>query len=93
MLVTRAPRTTLVKLPPPRAQLVGDLPPLIPGGRYLMTMPYQNLEVLGVYLGEKASIDDLPSHPNKIGDMYLVNGVPWIWLFAPGATRAAWIDP
>ena len=90
---TPAPRATLVKLPPPRAQLVGDLSPLIPGKRYLATMPYDNLEVLATFRGWLPSQDDLPSHPNAIGDMYLVGNVPFVWLFAPDATHADWIDP
>jgi hypothetical protein len=55
-------------------------------------MPY-GLEVLATYRGELPAIDDLPSHPNRIGDMCLVHGVPWVWIFAPGATHADWIDP
>jgi hypothetical protein len=39
------------------------------------------------------SQDDLPFHRNTIGDMYLVCNVPFVWLFAPGASRAGWIDP
>jgi hypothetical protein len=56
-------------------------------------MPYDNLEVLATFRGWLASQDDLPSHPKAIGDMYLVKGVPFVWLFAPGASRADWIDP
>jgi hypothetical protein len=92
MLIKPAPKATLVKLPPPRAQLVGDLPPLIPGRQYLATMPY-NVEVLATYKGQMDSVDLLPSHRNAIGDMRIVNGVPWVWIFAPGATHADWIDP
>jgi hypothetical protein len=90
------PRAQLVTHTVPRAKLVSlpsDWPPLFVGGRYLATMPYDNLEVLATYKGWLASQDDLPSHPNQIGDMYLVNGVPFVWLFAPGASRAGWIDP
>jgi hypothetical protein len=83
----------LVALPAPRAQLVDDLPSLVPGGRYLATMPYDNLEVLATYKGRLASQDDLPSHPNQIGDMFVINGVSFVWLFPPGASRAGWIDP
>ena len=55
-------------------------------------MPY-NLEVLTTYRGELPSLDALPSHRNAIGDMWLVNGTPWVWIWAPGATHADWIDP
>jgi hypothetical protein len=55
-------------------------------------MPY-GIEVLTTYRGELPTIDDLPSHPNRIGDMLVINGVPWVWIFAPGAARADWIDP
>ena len=88
-----APRSQLVRLPAPRAQLVRELPPLIPGRRYLATMPDDNLEVLATFRGWLPSQDDLPSHRNQIGDMYLVGNVPFVWLFAPGATHADWIDP
>jgi hypothetical protein len=93
LLVKPAPRAALVKLPPPRAQLAGDLPPLVPGRLYLATMPYDNLEVIATFRGWLPSQHDLPSHPNQIGDMYLVKGIPFVWLFAPGATHADWIDP
>jgi hypothetical protein len=83
------PRAKLVHPPAPRAD---GLEPLQIGSFYPVKMPY-GLEVRARYHGELPSIADLPTHPNQIGDMYLVGNVPWIWLFAPGATRAAWIDP
>jgi hypothetical protein len=83
-----------VKLPPPRAPLAGDLPPLVVGQHYLATMPYDNnLEVLMTFKGWLPSQDDLPSHRNAIGDMWLVGSTPWVWIWAPGATHADWIDP
>jgi len=88
----RAPRAQLVRPPVARAQLIPDLPHLIPGQRYLATMPY-NLEVLATYRGEMASVDMLPSHRNRIGDMWVVGQVPWVWIWTPGATHADWIDP
>jgi hypothetical protein len=93
VLVQHVPRATLVKLPPPRAQLVRlpDLP--IPGHQYLATMPYQNLEVLATYRGWRSSLDKLPQSGNQLGDMWLVEGTPWVWIFTPGATHADWIDP
>lgn len=86
----RAPRATPVKLPTPRAQLVRNLPPLIPGQRYLATMPY-GIEALTTYKGELASLDMLPTHRNQIGDMYTVGNVPWVWIWVPGAAHADWI--
>ena len=83
----RAPRATPVKLPTPRAQLVRNLPPLIPGQRYLATMPY-GIEALTTYKGELASLDMLPTHRNQIGDMYTVGNVPWVWIWVPGAAHA-----
>jgi hypothetical protein len=90
-----APRATLIMLPPLRAQLVrlpSSLPPLIIGKRYLATMPY-NLEVLATYRGEMASVDMLPSHRNRIGDTWIVNGTPWVWLVTPGTSAPQWVDP
>jgi hypothetical protein len=67
-------------------------PPRFVGGRYLATMPY-GLEVLATYRGELDSLDVLPSHGNRIGDMRIVKGTPWVWIWTPGATHADWIDP
>jgi len=91
-LVIPAPRATLVKLPAPRAQLVRDLPPLSPGRQYLATMPY-GLEVLATYRGQLQSQDMLPSSGNQLGDTWVVGDTPWVWIWAPGAARADWIDP
>jgi hypothetical protein len=82
-----APRAQLVRLPVPRAQLVRLI-----GKQYSATMPY-GLQVLATYRGELASPDLLPTHGNRIGDAWIVQGTPWIWLFAPGATHPDWIDP
>jgi len=93
--VSSVPRAQLVRLPAPRAQVVSPAlrrPPLVPGQHYLGTMPY-GVEVLATFRGWLPSQDDLPSHHNAIGDMYVVQGVPFVWVFAPGATNANWIDP
>jgi len=92
VLVHSVPRATLVKLPPPMALPASDLAPLVVGRQYLGTMPY-GLEVLTMFRGALRSQDDLPTHFNHIGDMYIVGNVPFVWLFAPGATHADWIDP
>jgi hypothetical protein len=81
-----------------RAQLVHPLPPdqsgLIIGRHYLIVMPYA-IEVMTTYRGWLPSVTDLPSHPNRIGDMFTVGPekVPWIWIWAPGAAHADWLDP
>jgi hypothetical protein len=91
---TRAPRAQLVKLSPPRAQLVrpDSLPSPVPGRQYLATMPY-NVEVLATYRGRLDAEWMLPQSGNAIGDMWLVDTTPWVWIWAPGANRADWIDP
>ena len=66
----------MVRLPPPRAQLM-HLPEWRIGEQRPVVMPY-NLEVLATYKGQMASVDLLPSHGNRIGDMYLVNRVPFV---------------
>ena len=91
MPAIKAPRATLVKLPPPRPQLV-SLPEWKVGVTRPVMMPY-NIEVLATYRCEMPSLDALPSHRNHIGDMWLVGQVPWVWIWAPGAARADWIDP
>jgi hypothetical protein len=65
---------------------------MIPGRQYLGTMPY-GLEVLTTFRGWRPSQDDLPSHRNAIGDMYMIGTTPWVWIWAPGAAHADWIDP
>lgn len=96
---TFAPRAVRVTGHVPRAKLVN--PPadgsLQVGNHYRVKMP-TGLEVRAKYLGTLAKVEDLPPenlpfHHNRIGDMFLVGGVPWIWVFAPGATHADWIDP
>jgi hypothetical protein len=86
-----APRAVLVKLPPPRAMLV-RLPEWKIGEQRPVMMPY-NLEVLAAYKGQLQSLDMLPSSGNALGETWVVGETPWIWIWAPGATRADWIDP
>jgi hypothetical protein len=78
----------------PRAQLV-DPPPagvLVVGSHYLLVLPYQ-IECRVTYRGESPSVEELPSRGNQIGDMRTIGATPWIWIWAPGASRATWIDP
>ena len=86
-----APRAALVKLPPPRAQLV-SLPEWKVGETRPVLMPY-NLEVLATCKGRLASEEMLPSSGNALGDTWGVGDTPWVWIWAPGAARADWIDP
>jgi hypothetical protein len=71
----------------PRAQRVFRV-----GKHYSLIMPY-DLEVRALYKGRLPSTQALPYLSNRIGDMWLVGSVPWIWIVAPGASRADWIDP
>jgi hypothetical protein len=90
--VDLAPRAALVKLPPPRAQLVAI--PLRIGATYTLHMPY-NLEVLATFKGFLPAENYLPLQGNEVGDMFVVgpNKIPWLWILAPGADHLDWIDP
>ena len=88
-----APRATLVKLPEyaPRAQLL-RLPEWRIGEARPVVMPY-NLEVLATYRGRLGAESMLPSSGNALGDMWVAGDTPWVWIWAPGASQADWIDP
>ena len=88
---TRAPRATLVKLPPPRAQLV-RLPEWKFGEERQLIMPY-GLKVLGRYKGRLDAEWMLPASGNAIGDTWAIGDNLWVWITAPSASNAAWIDP
>jgi hypothetical protein len=85
------PRAVLLKLPPPRAELI-RLPEWRIGEERPVMMPY-NLVVLATYKGRLASQEMLPSSGNQLGDTWVVGETPWVWIFAPGALQADWIDP
>jgi len=55
-------------------------------------MPY-NIEVTGRYKGVLSSEAKLPKNGNALGDMRMVGSTLWLWLVAPGASQADWIDP
>ena len=57
-----------------------------------MMMPY-NLEVLVTYKGRLGSESMLPSSGNALGGMWVVGDNAWLWVAAPGAAQADWIDP
>ena len=86
-----APRATLVKLPPPRAVLV-RLPQWRIGEERPVMMPY-GLEVAARLKGRLPSTDMLPVSDNAIGDTWIVGDSAWVWVAAPGAGSANWIDP
>jgi hypothetical protein len=89
--VPYAPRATLVKLPPPRAVLV-RLPQWRIGEERPVVMPY-GLEVAARLKGKLPSTDMLPASGNAIGDTWVIEDSAWVWVAAPGAASANWIDP
>ena len=86
-----APRATLVKLPPLRAVLV-RLPQWRIGEERPVMMPY-GLEVAALLKGKLPLRDMLPVSGNAIGDTWVVGDSAWVWVAAPGAASANWIDP
>jgi hypothetical protein len=85
------PRAQLVKLPAPRATLVA-LPEWRVGEQRRLLMPY-GLEVVGRLRGHSEDDLYLPTTGNAIGDTWLVEGVPWIWIQVPGTPAPTWVDP
>jgi hypothetical protein len=81
-----APRAVLVKLPPPRAKLVWKI-----DDSHIVTMPY-GMQVRATLRGFLGAENQLP-RVGRIGDMWLVGDVPWIWIQVPGTVAATWIDP
>ena len=88
---TRAPRAELLKLPPPRAQLV-RLPEWKLSEERQLIMPY-GLKVLGRYKGRLDAEWTLPASSSAIGDTWAIGNNLWVWITAPGTSNAAWIDP
>jgi hypothetical protein len=86
-----APRAELVKLPPARAALV-RLPQWRIGEERLVTMPY-GFEVAARLKGKLPSTDMLPMFGNAIGDTWVIEDSAWVWVAAPGAGSANWVDP
>ena len=54
-------------------------------------MPY-NVDVQATLRGFLQNESQLP-RIGRIGDMWLVGDVPWIWIQAPETTAPTWIDP
>jgi hypothetical protein len=97
---TPAPRAQLVRLPlpPPRAQLVrlpapddAEIAPQNIGRTHTMAMPYGTV-VSATLRGFLGNENQLP-RAGHIGDMYVVEQTPWIWIQVPGTTAATWVDP
>jgi hypothetical protein len=86
-----APRAELVRLPPPRAQLM-RLPEWRIGEERSVMMPY-GLEVAARLKGKLLSTDRLPMSGNAIGDTWVIGDSVWVWVVAPGASSAGWVDP
>ena len=85
------PRAQLLKLPTPRATLVA-LPEWHVGETRRLLMPY-GLEVVGRLRGHSEDELYLPASGNTIGDTWLVENTPWIWITVPGTTAPTWVDP
>jgi hypothetical protein len=97
---TPAPRAQLVRLPlpPPRAQLVrlpapddAEIAPQNIGRTHTMAMPYGTV-VSATLRGFLGNENQLP-RAGHIGDMYVVEQTPWIWIQVPGTTAPTWVDP
>ena len=88
---TRAPRGCVSQMPPTKAQLV-RLPEWRVGEQRPVTIPY-GVKVLARYKGQLGSEEMFPASGNALGDMWVVGDNAWLWITAPGAARADWIDP
>jgi hypothetical protein len=44
------------------------------------------------FMGVAADKEHLPAHP-RLGDMYRVGPIFWLWMVPNGASNATWIDP
>jgi len=89
--ISVAPRAELLRLPPPRAQLV-RLPEWRVGEERPVMMPY-GLQVTARLKGKLTSTGMLPTSGNAIGDAWGIGDSAWVWVAAPGAGTAKWIDP
>ena len=55
-------------------------------------MPY-GIDALTRYKGRLPSENMLPADGNSIGDAWAIGDNIWVWIAAPGAGYATWIDP
>jgi hypothetical protein len=91
VVAPHAPRAELLRLPPPRAQLM-RLPEWRIGEERPVMMPY-GLQVAARLKGKVLSTDRLPMSGNAIGDTWVIGDSAWVWVAAPGARSASWVDP
>jgi hypothetical protein len=95
---TLAPRARLVRMPTPtpRATLV-RLPELVTitpehiDEAHTVRMPYGE-DVRATLRGFLDSENQL-SRAGRVGDIYVVGKVPWIWVTVPGTASPTWVDP
>jgi hypothetical protein len=83
-------KAQLVKLPPPRAQLI-RLPEWKIDESHPVILPY-GTEVLAALRGYLGSETQLP-RVGHVGDTWAIGDNLWVWITAPGASNATWIDP
>jgi hypothetical protein len=62
------------------------------GQERILKMPY-GLEVKARLLGHSEDELYLPQAGNVIGDTWLVENTPWIWIIVPGTTAPTRVDP
>lgn len=86
-----APRARLVRLPAPPPWRITELTPSHIDESHVLMMPY-GLEVRATLRGFLGALDQLP-RVGHIGDMYIVENFPWIWLQVPGTSVPTWVDP
>jgi hypothetical protein len=58
---------------------------------HVITMPY-GMVVRATLRGFLGALEQLP-RVGRIGDMYVVEQTPWIWIQVPGTTASTWVDP
>jgi hypothetical protein len=83
-------RAELVRFPELRTGLT-ELSPEHIDEMHGITMPYGE-RVNATLRGFLEQENQLP-RVGRVGDMYVVAGVPWIWTTAPGAVSPQWVDP
>jgi hypothetical protein len=90
ILVGPAPRAQLGLSPQPRTDLVPLSAEHIDES-HVITMPY-GMVVRATLRGFLGNENQLP-RVGRIGDMYVVGTVPWIWIRVSGTSAPTWVDP
>jgi hypothetical protein len=83
-------RAQLVRLPESQDGFTDRSPAHI-DETHTIQMPYGEI-VNATLRGFLEQENQLP-RVGRVGDMYIVGETPWIWLVAPGAAAATWVDP